>query len=169
VSIGEVTSFSVAARNMVALSVKNLTLTGFDPIGTSYCSAHPNSTGVTSTITALGSGVASANDLDLYAFQLPLHSFGYFVVSPFQALVPNAGGAQGNLCVGASTGRYLAQLGNTGVSGNLTVHVDLTSLPQPNGSVAVQAGETWNFQCWHRDANPLATSNFSEAYSILFR
>jgi hypothetical protein len=140
--------------------------------GASYCVANPNSTGLTSYIHALGSSLASANDLDLYAVLLPYNAFGYFIVSPFQAFVANAGGAQGNLCVGLSTGRFRSQLGNTGSKGYLVVHVDLTDIPQPNGSVVVQPGQTWNFQCWHRDAipgnPPLATSNFTSGYSLLF-
>jgi len=46
--------------------------------------------------------------------------------------------------------------------------VDLTAMPQPNGTVVVQAGQTWNYQCWHRDANPTTTSNFTYGYSVLF-
>jgi hypothetical protein len=41
--------------------------------------------------------------------------------------------------------------------------------PQPNGTVPVMAGETWSFQCWHRDvAGGAATSNFSEGVSLTF-
>ncbi|MEZ6015492.1 MAG: hypothetical protein R3F49_10285 [Planctomycetota bacterium] len=168
VSVGDLTSCSIAARGIPSIPLTDMLLTGYGSVGTSYCNANPNSTGLAGVITAVGSNVAAVNQLDLYASQLPNSAFGYFIVSPFQAFVPNAGGAQGNLCVGLSTGRFRSQLGNTGFDGLLSVHVDLTSLPQPNGSVAVQAGETWNFQCWHRDANPSATSNFSAGYSITF-
>jgi hypothetical protein len=140
--------------------------------GANYCNANPNSTGQAGSIHAVGSSLASANDLDLYAVLLPYNAFGYFIVSPFQAFVANAGGAQGNLCVGLSTGRFRSQLGNTGSNGYLVVHVDLTDIPQPNGSVVVQPGQTWNFQCWHRDAvpgnPPVATSNFTSGYSLQF-
>lgn len=45
--------------------------------------------------------------------------------------------------------------------------VDLGALPQPNGSVAATPGESWSFQLWYRDANPLPTSNFSTAVTAL--
>ena len=34
--------------------------------------------------------------------------------------------------------------------------------------VAIQPGETWNFQLWYRDNNPQTTSNFTDAISIFF-
>ena len=43
--------------------------------------------------------------------------------------------------------------------------VDLNGIPSGSGFVAVQPGETWNFQCWYRDG---ATSNFTDAVSITF-
>jgi len=169
VPVGDLESCSFTALGIPRLGLSDVTLDGFTPIGTSYCNANPNSTGQPGVIMSLGSGVASENDLDLYAFQLPNNAFGYFIVSPFQAFVPNAGGTQGNLCIGVSTGRFVSQLGNTGSNGSLQIHVDLLNLPQPTGSVAVQAGQTWNFQCWHRDANPTVTSNFTAGYSITFQ
>ena len=33
---------------------------------------------------------------------------------------------------------------------------------------AVQAGETWNFQAWFRDANPDSTSNFTDGVAGTF-
>jgi hypothetical protein len=167
--LGELESCSLSSIGIPRIELSDLTLDGFTPIGANYCNATPNSTGLPGVIYGLGSGVAAHNDLNLYAFQLPHDAFGYFIVSPFQAFVPNAGSAQGNLCVGLSTGRFRSQLGNTGSNGYLVVDVDLTDLPQPNGSVVVQAGQTWNFQCWHRDANPNVTSNFTTGYSITFQ
>ena len=32
----------------------------------------------------------------------------------------------------------------------------------------ILAGETWNFQGWHRDHNPGSTSNFTQAVSAGF-
>jgi hypothetical protein len=167
--VGEVTGCSLESRGIPSLPLTDLLLTGYAPIGANYCNANPNSTGLPGYISALGSDRVSTNDLNLYAFQLPHNAFGYFIVSPFQAFVPNAGGAQGNLCVGLSTGRYRSQLGNTVTNGFLAVDVDLTSMPQPTGTVAAQAGQTWNFQCWHRDANPNTTSNFTSGYAITFQ
>ena len=39
-----------------------------------------------------------------------------------------------------------------------------------DGAVAVVAGETWNFQGWHRDAvGGSATSNFTQGVSVTFQ
>ncbi|QDV09461.1 hypothetical protein Poly30_50190 [Planctomycetes bacterium Poly30] len=168
VGVDELTGGSLFARNLPMLELSDLTLSGFDSVGSGYCVAAANSTGQPGAMMAIGSSVVSRQDLEICAHQLPLNAFGYFVVSPQQAYLVGAGGGQGNLCVGASTGRFLAQLGSTGTSGALCIQVDLNALPQPNGVVAAQPGQTWNFQCWHRDANPGATSNFTQGYSIAF-
>ena len=34
--------------------------------------------------------------------------------------------------------------------------------------IAIQSGETWNFQAWFRDSNPTATSNFTDGLEIQF-
>jgi hypothetical protein len=49
-----------------------------------------------------------------------------------------------------------------------SVTLDLTAFPQPGGTHGVMPGETWNFQCWYRDANPGPTSNFTDGISITF-
>ena len=141
-------------------------------IGVNFCSpAVPNSTGFAAQISALGSTDVAANDLRLIAHGLPLGASGFFLTSPTNGFVPLAGGSQGNLCIaGPSIGRFVApgQIKNSGSSGSFSLEVDLTQLPTPLGSVAVAAGETWNFQCWYRDSNPLPTSNFTDALQVLF-
>lgn len=142
---------------------------GGPTLGTNYCTANVNSTGAAGLVLATGSRLVVANDLDLVGTQLPLNSNGYFVVAPTQAFVANAGGSSGNLCVGAPTGRYRAQIANSGLFGLIGLNVDLTAVPQPNGSIAVQPGETWNFQLWYRDSIfGFPTSNFTDGYSITF-
>ncbi|MEM1448678.1 MAG: choice-of-anchor B family protein [Planctomycetota bacterium] len=139
------------------------------PIGTEYCTSDPNSSGSVGTIVGQGSDFLTLNDLELVATNLPPGQTGLFIVSPNQASVPNPGGGQGNLCVGASTGRYLAQAGSADAAGMLRLDVDATAIPQPAGAVTSMAGDTWNFQCWHRDANPGPTSNFTTGYSVRYR
>lgn len=168
VGVDELTGGSIFARNLPMLELSDMTLNGFGSVGSSYCVAAPNSTGQPGAVMAVGSKVVARQELELCAYQLPMNAFGYFVVSPHQAYLVGVGGGQGNLCVGASTGRFLSQLGHSGSSGVLCIDVDLSALPQPNGAVPAQPGQTWNFQCWHRDANPGATSNFTEGYSITF-
>jgi len=139
--------------------------------GTNYCTANANSTGVAASMSASGSNSASANDLVLEANDLPINSFGFFLTSQTQGSVGNPGGSQGNLCLGGAIGRYVGpgQIQNSGAGGQITLAIDNTQIPQPTGFVAVAAGETWNFQAWHRDAvGGSATSNFTDGYEITF-
>ncbi len=139
-------------------------------VGTAYCTpAVANSTGSGAVLTAIGSPIAASNTLTLRATGLPLNSNGYFLVSATQANTPNPAGSQGVLCLGGAIGRFLQQVQNSGQAGEFSIPVNLTSLPQPNAPVAVVAGQTWNFQCWYRDANPGLTSNFTSAVSVLFQ
>ena len=138
-------------------------------IGAAYCQGAPNSTGQVGEIIGAGSAFLVQNDLELVATQLPLQQTGFFVVADGQASVPMIGGGQGTLCVGGTTGRYLAQAANSGATGTIRLVVDAAAIPTPTGAATTLAGDTWNFQCWHRDANPGPTSNFTEGYSVTFR
>jgi hypothetical protein len=73
-------------------------------IGTSFCSANPNSTGLAGEITATGSDVASANNVTLTASNLPPGQFGIFVTSA--ATTAGATVGAGVLCLGGATSRY---------------------------------------------------------------
>ena len=56
------------------------------------------------------------------------------------------------------------------VGGEYSIVVDMTTVPEPPGlSHVIVAGETWNFQCWYRDVNPIPTSNFTDGTSIAFQ
>ena len=138
-------------------------------VGSLYCMAAPNSTGSVGVIEGEGTAFLALNNLELLASDLPTSQTGFFVVSSAQAFVANAGGSQGNLCIGASTGRYLGQVGNSGMAGEIRLVVDAGAIPQPMGTQATLPGDTWNFQCWHRDQNPGQTSNFTRGYSVTFR
>lgn len=138
------------------------------PLGSNYCPANANSTGQTGLITGFGSDVASDNDVTLTASQLPTNKTGYFLASMNQTFVANAGGSQGNLCIGSGSARFLNQIGNSGASGTISIMVNTSSVPttppQP-----ILAGQTWNFQLWHRDNIPASTSNFTNALEIPFQ
>ena len=140
-----------------------------EPVGEAYCLAAANSTGVPGIIEGEGSAFLALNDLELLAKDLPAFQTGFFVVSSAQAFVPGPGGSQGNLCVGANTGRYLGQIASSGAQGEIRVEVDAAAIPQPSGTVSTLPGDTWNFQCWYRDQNPGQTSNFTGGYSVTFR
>ena len=141
-------------------------------IGTSFCTAAPNSTGVPGEIRATGSLSVSINDVTLEAGSLPLLAFGYFLTSQTQGFVQMPGGSQGNLCLAGTVGRHVGpgEIQNSGAAGVITLVLDLTAIPQPNGFVAAAPGETWNFQCWTRDSvGGTATSNFTNGVSLTFQ
>jgi hypothetical protein len=140
-------------------------------IGTNYCTANPNSTGMTGLITGTGSAVVANDNLTLEASRLPLSSFGYFLTSLTQAVTPNPGGSQGNLCLGGQIGRYTGpgQIKNTGVTGTYSLLLDLNQIPTPTGFVPAVVGQSRNFQSWHRDsASGAATSNFTNGLAVTF-
>ena len=105
------------------------------------------------------------------AESLPLLAFGFFVTSQTQGFVMNPAGSAGNLCVAGSIGRYVGpgQIQSSGTSGSISLALDLMNVPQPTGFVAVQPGEEWNFQLWHRDQGPAGpSSNLTNGISIVF-
>ena len=139
-------------------------------LGQTYCQANSNSTGAVATVEGVGSNSIADNDVNLTATLLPLNATGYFIVSNQQGFVQNPGGSAGNLCVVGNIGRYVGQAASSGSTGQIPLVVDVTQIPQPTGSVAIQSGETWNYQCWFRDAIlGIPTSNFTEGYSITFQ
>lgn len=136
-------------------------------IGSSYCTAVPNSSGAPASITARGTTSAAANDITLRGSQLPLSSFGFFLNSRTQGLTPGAGGSTGTLCLGGSIGRFDNDIVNSGSQGEFEVAIDLTSIPQPTGAVAALSGQTWYFQAWFRDSvGGMTTSNLTNGLEI---
>ena len=139
--------------------------------GTSYCTTVANSTGVVSTLEAIGSPVAARNDVTLHGFELPQNSVGYFAVARTQFFFPNPGGSTGNVCLGANIGRYLGDVLSADAAGEISMALNLAAIPQPTGSQGTLAGETWNFQFWHRDVTLSGgtTSNFSRGLEVTFQ
>ncbi len=162
----------ISAVNVHAVDDFTYTIPG-GTLGTAYCNpAVPNSTGAPGAIEATGDSAASANDLTLTALDLPNNAFGFFLASRTQSLVNQPGGSLGVLCLGGAIGRYVGpgQIKNTGSTGSFELVLDLAATPQPTGSVAIAAGETWNFQAWHRDVTMgAATSNFTHAVAVTFQ
>jgi len=147
-------------------AVYGFDLGGIASAATIYCSpANVNSTGFSAAIDLEGGPVALFNDLTLSARNLPPNQFGYFLAAPTQAVVVNPGGSQGTLCLGQPVGRFAGQVQNSGIDGVISVAVDLTAIPQLG---AVMSGDRLNFQGWFRDVNPVPTSNFTDAVSVLF-
>ncbi len=138
-------------------------------IGSNFCSAVPNSSGVGAHIFGTGSDLVADNAFTLNAEYLPNNSSGYFFVSQGSTFVPNIGASAGNLCIGGGpVGRFLANVVNTGSGTSVSAPTDLTMWPQPTGVVAVVAGESYNFQYWFRDVTAGSVSNFSDALSVTF-
>ncbi len=143
------------------------------PIGVDYCGpAAPNSVGNSPTLQALGSTQLSDNDLRLSTEGLPANVFGIVLASQTQAYVPNFSGSVGTLCLGGNVGRLnrVDQIRFSGVFESMALQVDLNDVAQSLGSVAVQPGETWNFQCWYRDRGSAGSvSNMTSARSVSFQ
>ncbi|QDV07365.1 hypothetical protein Poly30_28890 [Planctomycetes bacterium Poly30] len=138
-------------------------------IGSTYCTANPNSSGSISAISAVGSTDVMLNDVTLQCGSLPTNAFGYFITSQTQAFVANPAGSAGNLCVGGQIGRYAGNILTSGTSGAVSLTINLNSMPAPTSTYSVMPGDTVNFQFWHRDSSPAGpTSNFSQGLEIPF-
>lgn len=141
-------------------------------VGSPYCGpAVANSTGQPSELRAFGSTVAADDDLTLRATQLPPNQFAMMIVGTSSGLTPMPGGSQGNLCLSGSVGRYngAGQLRFSGISGEVTLALDLTQTPTATGPTPILAGQTWYFQCWYRDQNPGPASNFTNGVMVAFQ
>ena len=87
--------------------------------------------------------------------------------------ISNPGGSQGDLCIlGGFIGRYAMDVGQISLAGTFSTDISNSAsggpgfgIPNSSGS-SILAGQTWNFQYWHRDGpNP---SRFSKAISVTF-
>lgn len=141
-----------------------------DGVGTSYCAAVSNSTGLTALISGLGSPYLTSNDLRLRASRLPAQSTAFFLVSRTSGYVLHPGGSYGSLCLAGSIGRFVGpgQVQSSGATGVVELTLDLAALPQPSGAVAGRVGEVWHFQTWYRDSVAgSATSNFTDGLAVV--
>lgn len=137
----------------------------------SFCTpAQLNSFGWEATVSHVGDLTIATNNVVLRAHSATPGSFGYFLCSrAYHAPIPLAG-SQGTLCLGAPVGRFnrpgeILMVSN---ASSAELPIDLLNLPQPTGSVSAQAGESWHFQLWYRDANPAPTSNLSRGLRLTF-
>jgi len=137
-------------------------------VGTKYCSAFVNSTGLPAVLRAQGSSSVADNWLRLIATDVAYNQFGYYLMSTNQDFVPFFRGSSGVLCVGTPIVRFnLAPQGEvlfSGSTGVMEFHPDLTDLPQ---GIVFQPGESWNFQLWFRDVvGGTFTSNTSDGVAV---
>jgi glucose/arabinose dehydrogenase len=135
---------------------------GFQP----YCTAAPNSTGGPATLLASGSASISAANLRLDLTGLPPGAHGLMLIGRGRTYIEMVAGLPGTLCVtGAPVYRWVDRVLTASGTGSASLVTDLTDLPW--GSLPVP-GDTWNFQYWTRDANPLPTANMSTAVAVTF-
>jgi hypothetical protein len=142
----------------------------WQPIGASYCSTNPNSSGQTAQIAALGSASVGDDFLRVQAIHTAVDQVGLFIMSQNQGFVPFFNGSQGNLCVSAPIFRLTntpGSVSSSGAQGLLNLRVGLTTLP---AGLAILPGQTWHFQSWFRDSvGGQSTSNTSDAVSVTFQ
>lgn len=136
-------------------------------IGARYCGMPPNSTGLATVMDAFGKRQVSANDVTLRVSQAPPGQFGIFLASNAEGFVNNVGGTAGNLCLGGEIGRY-PLIAIVQPDGTFELPLDLQEVPRPSTTAAVQAGETWRWQFWHRDTPAAGDGNLSRGYRITF-
>jgi hypothetical protein len=130
-----------------------------------YCSANPNSSGNTASLTLEGTPLLAAADLRVHATGCAIQEWSYFVMSQSQDFMPGFGGSAGNLCVGAPIVRFnrnLVQVRKTNLAGARSYVLDFSGSPEDQ----ILLGQTWNFQLWFRDG---MSSNTSDAVTVLFR
>lgn len=131
-----------------------------------YCEVGPNSTGFPGTLAVTGSTDVAQADLTLSVAQLPAGVFGIYLMSPAQGRLALAPPAQGILCLGAPFFRFSDFIYATDAGGAHSFAMPFQQLPQ---NQTFQAGSTWNFQAWHRDMNPGATSNLTHGVTVTFQ
>lgn len=139
--------------------------------GSSFCAAELNSSRGRAHAIATGSTVVAQNSLRLDVCGLPPGTAGVFLVSRDTGFVVGPNGSAGNLCIGGPTlARHSADVRVAGSAGVVTLQLDLTTLPQPSGSVSAQAGEVWYWQFHYRDhdGTGAATTNYSAAVAVEF-
>jgi hypothetical protein len=145
-------------------------------VGRQYCAAnaHANSAAggrVTSWIRLQGDQ-RIGTDHRLFCQDMKRDAFAYFICSLSSGNVNLPGGSAGRLCLGGAIGRVVGgQIRSSGPDGRIAADFSPGNLPSPSGPVAAAAGETWQFQCWHRDvaAGGVSTSNFSNAVAVTFQ
>ena len=167
-SISSISSFAEDGRGeMYILEVNGGELYRIEPDcdTAAYCQANPNSTGQIGQLFSIGSLSVTDNNFVLLAANLPVNQFTYCLAGTASGFVPNPGGSNGNFCLGGTGARFGTQIGQTDFLGTYTVALDLTQFPT-NPISAVQAGETWYFQAWHRETG--GQSNFTTGLSALF-
>ena len=143
-------------------------------VGVAYCDANPNSLGLVASLSGFGSAAVSENQVRLVASEMPPFAYAFFIVGRERIYISPLGGGEGALCVNGSLMGFYGpgEVSPSDAGGRASLDVNLTAIPLPGGagSMAVQPGDTLNFQCWYRDrtAAGATTTNTTNAVEILF-
>jgi hypothetical protein len=136
------------------------------PTPASYCTAEPNSTGISAAIGTSGTTSISSGNLALTGSALPQNSLGYFLFAQDQGFVPLFGGSSGNLCLSGSLFRLSNFVQSSGGAGQVSLPMPYGNLP---GANSFDIGDSWNFQYWYRDqSGGVPTSNTTDGVNITF-
>jgi photosystem II stability/assembly factor-like uncharacterized protein len=127
-------------------------------------------TGTGSFLYGTGTSSVAADDLVLRATQLPAQKLGLYFMGPAQALAIYGNGLR---CVGAgSSGLKRFAAGNSGAGGEIDLGPGIVAYTHAHFPAAsqIQAGQTWNFQCFYRDpTGPCgATANTTNGFAVTF-
>ena len=128
-------------------------------LGQSFCDGQQNATGEAASFRIFGSPDPDDNRVVLDVNGLPPFTYGQFLMSNTTQNFPLDSGV---LCLGQPLKRLNSTLGNSWINGSVGYELDLNALP---GGTLLQAGQTWYFQYWYRDAG---SSNFSNAQAVTF-
>ena len=133
-------------------------------VGTPFCSATMNSTGLTASLAGMGTGSVGANDLVLVANGVPkVPGIGIFIAGPGQAQIPFFNGF---LCIDPNGLQRINQV--TPASNNTVIQaLDFTGANTGTAPLNVVVGQAYNFQYWFRDPTAGgANANFSDGLSV---
>ena len=137
-------------------------------LGDAYCQANPNSTGEAGELVAVGSDEIAVGDLTLLAAASAARPVRLLRHLPRSRTSSRTSRAATATSASARPSGFLDQIDTASPAGTLRLDVDLSAIATANGPVG-QPGDTWNFQAWHRDLNPSATSNLTQGLQITLR
>jgi len=139
-----------------------------------YCRVVDGSIYNTTLLDASGCDLNSPITVDLS--NGPPMQFTVLLIGSGTATINNPGGSQGDLCIlGGFFARYFMDAGQISPAGTFSTDISNSATGGPgfgipSSSSVILAGETWNFQYWHRKPSSWPTpSGFSEALSITFQ
>ncbi len=146
------------------------------PLGVEVCTqSQPNSLGTMSELLANGSidSAAAGYRLRLTAAYVPENVSALFVASQTFGAPFTPAGSRGAICLNGSILRIGPSLGLTDSSHAYVWEVDPMRVNGGTSSIpgfnVVAAGQTWNFQLWHRDSGVGINSDFTPGVSVTFQ